>query len=251
MINDFNDGAVGWTDWNVLLDEQRRAESRRELLLRTRARGHEDRRVDLHELVPLHRALLEVRPPGRETHRQLTEQQRAPVSTAFINPDGTVAVVVMNPTDKPVTYYLWIAGNAAEVEQPAAFDPDACLLACRRAMIRVGGCARGVTSFIEGRHECLQRRDSGALRSLDHALDGRGEVVERLVQGQLGCVQFANGRFIVAPFAPRREFVSSGRELCFEGVAGFPDFGPVRSPRPRRPLPADLAAPHRPHRDGR
>ena len=22
MINDFNDGAVGWTDWNVLLDEQ-------------------------------------------------------------------------------------------------------------------------------------------------------------------------------------------------------------------------------------
>ena len=22
MINDFNDGAVGWTDWNVLLDER-------------------------------------------------------------------------------------------------------------------------------------------------------------------------------------------------------------------------------------
>ena len=22
MINDFNDGTVGWTDWNILLDEQ-------------------------------------------------------------------------------------------------------------------------------------------------------------------------------------------------------------------------------------
>jgi hypothetical protein len=26
--------------------------------------------------------------------------------------------VVMNPTDQPVSYFLWLAGNAAEVKSP-------------------------------------------------------------------------------------------------------------------------------------
>jgi glucosylceramidase len=33
-----------------------------------------------------------------------------------VNRDGTVAAVVMNPGDKPVSYSLWVAGNAAQVE---------------------------------------------------------------------------------------------------------------------------------------
>jgi glucosylceramidase len=35
-----------------------------------------------------------------------------------VNPDGKVATVVMNATDKPVSYFLWVAGNAAEVGSP-------------------------------------------------------------------------------------------------------------------------------------
>jgi glucosylceramidase len=37
------------------------------------------------------------------------------LSTAFLNPDGKAVVVVMNPTDKPASYWLWLNGDAAEV----------------------------------------------------------------------------------------------------------------------------------------
>jgi glucosylceramidase len=40
------------------------------------------------------------------------------LSAGFVNPDGRVAAVVMNPTDKPVSYFVWVAGNAAEVGSP-------------------------------------------------------------------------------------------------------------------------------------
>ena len=41
------------------------------------------------------------------------------MSTAFVNPDGKVSVVVMNRTDKPISYFLWLDGQAAEVESLA------------------------------------------------------------------------------------------------------------------------------------
>ena len=37
------------------------------------------------------------------------------LSTAFLNPDGKVTVVVMNSSDKKASYWLWLNGNAAEV----------------------------------------------------------------------------------------------------------------------------------------
>ena len=33
------------------------------------------------------------------------------LSTAFMNADGSVAVVVMNPGNQKVPYYLWISGK--------------------------------------------------------------------------------------------------------------------------------------------
>ena len=37
------------------------------------------------------------------------------LSTAFLNPDGKVSVVVMNSSEKNIAYWLWVNGNAAEV----------------------------------------------------------------------------------------------------------------------------------------
>jgi glucosylceramidase len=34
-------------------------------------------------------------------------------TTAFMNTDGSLAVVVMNTTDKEIPFHLWIAGKAA------------------------------------------------------------------------------------------------------------------------------------------
>ena len=36
------------------------------------------------------------------------------MSTAFMDADGRVSVVVLNKSDKEVSYYLWVAGQAAE-----------------------------------------------------------------------------------------------------------------------------------------
>jgi glucosylceramidase len=118
MINDFNDGAVGWTDWNVLLDEQGgpnhvgnfcfapvHADTKTGELIYTNSYhyiGHFSKFVH----------------PG--ARRIVSSPSRsALLSTAFVNSDGRVAVVVMNPTENDVAYFLWVAGNAAEVKSPA------------------------------------------------------------------------------------------------------------------------------------
>ena len=114
MIHDFNDGAVGWTDWNVLLDEQGgpnhvgnycfapiHADTKTGELIYTNSYhyiGHFSKFV---------------RPGARRVAS--TPSRSALLSAAFINADGRLAVVVMNPTDNRLTYFLWVAGNAAEV----------------------------------------------------------------------------------------------------------------------------------------
>lgn len=115
MINDFNNGTVGWTDWNVLLDETGgpnhvsnfcfapvHAETKTGQLIYTNAYyyiGHFSRFI---------------RPGAR---RIVSSPSRsALLSTAFLNPDGKVSVVVMNRSEKEVAYYLWITGQAAEVK---------------------------------------------------------------------------------------------------------------------------------------
>jgi glucosylceramidase len=37
------------------------------------------------------------------------------LTTAFVNPDGKIAVVVMNASNDQIPYRLWIAGQAAEI----------------------------------------------------------------------------------------------------------------------------------------
>jgi glucosylceramidase len=36
------------------------------------------------------------------------------LTTAFQNPDGSIAVVVMNPTNEKISYRIWMKGQAAE-----------------------------------------------------------------------------------------------------------------------------------------
>ena len=114
MINDFNDGAVGWTDWNVLLDEKGGPNHVGNFCF---APVHADTRTG--ELIYTNSYYYIghfskfIRPAAR---RIATSPSRsALLSTAFVNPDGTVAVVVMNKTDQKIAYHLWVDGNAAEV----------------------------------------------------------------------------------------------------------------------------------------
>ena len=115
MINDFNSGTVGWTDWNVLLDETGgpnhvqnfcfapvHADTRTGELIYTNSYyyiGHFSKFVQ----------------PGAKRIAS-SPSRSALLSTAFLNPDGKVAVVVMNKSDQKVPYYLWLDGHAAEAE---------------------------------------------------------------------------------------------------------------------------------------
>jgi glucosylceramidase len=117
MINDFNSGAEGWTDWNILLDEQGgpnhvgnfcfapiHADTRTGGLIYTNSYhyiGHFSKFIR----------------PGAK--RILAAPSRSMLlSTAFVNEDGSVAVVVMNPTSQSGQYYLTVGGSAVAVDSP-------------------------------------------------------------------------------------------------------------------------------------
>ena len=52
--------------------------------------------------------------PGAK--RIISSSSRSPLlSTAFKNTDGSIAVIVMNQSDKNIPYYLWIRGKGAQV----------------------------------------------------------------------------------------------------------------------------------------
>ena len=112
MINDFNAGTVGWTDWNILLDETGGpnhvgnfcfapviADTKAGKLIYTNAYyyiGHFSKFV---------------RPGARRV--ATTSNRDWLQATSFRNTDGKVAVVVMNSSDKPQEFQLWIKGQAA------------------------------------------------------------------------------------------------------------------------------------------
>jgi glucosylceramidase len=55
-----------------------------------------------------------IRPAARRIAS--SPSRSALLSTAFINADGQVSVIVMNGGDKEIPYFLWVDGNAAEVK---------------------------------------------------------------------------------------------------------------------------------------
>jgi len=114
MINDFNSGAEGWTDWNVLLDEQGgpnhvgnfcfapiHADTRTGELIYTNSYhyiGHFSKFIR----------------PGAK--RILAAPSRSMLlATGFVNEDGEVAVVVMNPTSNGGQYHLTVGSSSVEV----------------------------------------------------------------------------------------------------------------------------------------
>jgi len=114
MINDFNSGAEGWTDWNILLDERGgpnhvgnfcfapiHADTRTGNLIYTNSYyyiGHFSKFV---------------RPGAR---RILASPSRSMLlATAFVNLDGTVAVVVMNPTARSGQYSVVVGSSSVEI----------------------------------------------------------------------------------------------------------------------------------------
>jgi glucosylceramidase len=114
MINDFNSGMVGFTDWNILLDETGgpnhvqnfcfapvHGDTKTGKLIYTNAYyyiGHFSKFIQ----------------PGAKRVTAAASRSQL-LTTAFKNEDGKTVVIVMNQSNIKTPYYLWINGMAAEV----------------------------------------------------------------------------------------------------------------------------------------
>ena len=113
MINDLNAGTVGWTDWNILLDEKGGPNHVGNFCF---APVHADTRtgelIYTNSFYYIGQIAKFVKPGARRIAASASRDKL--LTTAFENPDGKVAVVVMNQTDESIPYFLWIKGKAAK-----------------------------------------------------------------------------------------------------------------------------------------
>lgn len=118
MIHDFNSGIVGWTDWNVLLDERGGPNHVANFCF---APVHGDtqtgRLTYMNSFYYIGHFSKFVRPGARRIVSSSTVDELQ--TTAFLNPDGKVSVVVMNATDAARSFLLWNEGRAAKISSPA------------------------------------------------------------------------------------------------------------------------------------
>ncbi len=118
MINDFNNGSVGFTDWNILLDETGGPNHVNNLCF---APIHGDTRTGellfTNEYYYIGHFSKFIRPGARRI--ACSSSRSSLLSTAFVNPDGKIAVIVMNQGEQPIRYFLWVKGSAVEIESPS------------------------------------------------------------------------------------------------------------------------------------
>lgn len=114
MINDFNNGSCGFTDWNILLDETGGPNHVGNFCF---APVHADTKtgelIFTNSYYYIGHFSKFIRPGAKRIVSSASRSQL--LTTAFKNPDGSVAVIVMNKSNQPVNYFLWLHGQAAEV----------------------------------------------------------------------------------------------------------------------------------------
>ena len=112
MVNDFNCGTVAWTDWNVLLDEKGGPNHVGNFCF-----------APVHADIPTGKLLFtnsyfyighfsKFILPGAKRIACSSNRDKLE-STAFVNPDGKIVVVVLNKSAEKLPFNLWISGKAA------------------------------------------------------------------------------------------------------------------------------------------
>jgi glucosylceramidase len=114
MINDFNCGTVGWTDWNILLDQTGGPNHVGNFCF---APIHADTRTDSIIYTPSYYYIGHfskfIRPGAQ---RVSTSTSRTTLlATSFLNQGGKMVTVVMNNTDAPIDYNLIVGDKQSKV----------------------------------------------------------------------------------------------------------------------------------------
>ena len=117
MINDFNNGTVGWTDWNILLDENGGPNHKGNFCF---APIHADMKTGELIYTPSYYYIGHfskfIRPNAK---RISTASSRSNLlSTTFKNLDGSFVTVVMNSSSDKIKYNLILGTEKTIVEIP-------------------------------------------------------------------------------------------------------------------------------------
>ncbi|BFM43474.1 glycoside hydrolase family 30 protein [Flavobacterium sp. CFS9] len=107
MINDFNNGTVGWTDWNILLDQNGGPNHVGNFCF---APIHADTTKDELIYTPMYYYIGHfskfIQPGAKRIGNVISN--KSVLSTSFLNTNGKIATVVMNQSDKEVVYEIVI-----------------------------------------------------------------------------------------------------------------------------------------------
>jgi len=113
MLNDFNNGAVAWTDWNIILDEQGGPNHVGNFCFAPiHAKTKEGTLHYMNSFYYIGHFSKFIRPGAK---RIVSSSNRAQLlTTAFMNTNGKLAVIVLNPTAEKFSYRMYL-GNKAVV----------------------------------------------------------------------------------------------------------------------------------------
>ncbi len=118
MINDFNAGTVGWTDWNILLDETGGPNHVGNFCF---APIHGDTQSGELIYTPSYYYIGHfskfIRPGAQRV--STTTSRSTLLATSFVNDDDTLATIVMNKTDADIHYNLIVGSHQAILTIPA------------------------------------------------------------------------------------------------------------------------------------
>jgi glucosylceramidase len=115
MINDFNTGAVGWTDWNILLDETGGPNHVGNFCFAPVIADTRDNTLHYTNIYYYTGHFSKFIKQGAKRISSYTNRDKLLV-TSFINPDDTLIVIVMNSSEEKIRCKLCIRDNAADME---------------------------------------------------------------------------------------------------------------------------------------
>jgi len=117
LINDFNSGAVAWTDWNILLDDKGGPNHVGNFCFSPIHASNKGELIYTPSYYYLGHFSKFIKP---EAQRVSAVTSRSVLqTTSFINADNKLATVVMNNSDAAVSYRYYINNQETNVTIPA------------------------------------------------------------------------------------------------------------------------------------
>lgn len=117
IVMDLNNGASGWTDWNILLDETGGPNHVGNFCLAPVVGNTKTGEVVyMNSFYYLGHFSKFIRPGAKRVTCSSNDDNL--LATAAVNPDGTLAVVVLNLNDMDMDYKVWVEGKAVSSKIP-------------------------------------------------------------------------------------------------------------------------------------